>query len=237
MRGPWRGPEPKEGKGASWEGVRQWYPVGASSKMAGQSCSEKQRIRLLTVDLRPSFPKMSEPSLKIGLAGFGNVGAGVYKNLEKNRHLLRERTGCDLVITRIAVRDPSKTRDFALPEGLVTTDLNDLVNDPDISIICGEILTLNNDDYNVLNPTVIIEVLSKSTKNYDRGGKFILYRDIPTLQEYIMIDSERILAEVFRLNEKGHWELEEYKTLADNLMIKAINETIALTEIYDGVRI
>jgi Uma2 family endonuclease len=52
-----------------------------------------------------------------------------------------------------------------------------------------------------------------------------------------MIDSERILAEVFRLNEKGHWELEEYKTLADNLMIKAINETIALTEIYDGVRI
>ena len=114
---------------------------------------------------------------------------------------------------------------------------NTLFTYPDISIICGEILTLNNDDYNVLNPTVIIEVLSKSTKNYDRGGKFILYRDIPTLQEYIMIDSERILAEVFRLNEKGHWELEEYKTLADNLMIKAINETIALTEIYDGVRI
>ena len=114
---------------------------------------------------------------------------------------------------------------------------NTLFTYPDISIICGEILTLNNDDYNVLNPTVIIEVLSKSTKNYDRGGIFILYRDIPTLQEYIMIDSERILAEVFRLNEKGHWELEEYKTLADNLMIKAINETIALTEIYDGVRI
>ncbi len=78
---------------------------------------------------------MSEPSLKIGLAGFGNVGAGVYKNLEKNRHLLRERTGCELEITRIAVRDPGKTRDFALPEGLVTTNLDDLVNDPGISIV------------------------------------------------------------------------------------------------------
>jgi len=78
---------------------------------------------------------MSEPVLKIGLAGFGNVGAGVYKNLEKNRHLLRERTGCELEITKIAVRDPSKVRAFALPEGLVTTNLNDLVSDPSISII------------------------------------------------------------------------------------------------------
>jgi len=78
---------------------------------------------------------MSEPSLKIGLAGFGNVGAGVYKNLEKNRHLLRERTGCELEITKIAVRDPAKARDFALPAGLVTTNPDDLVNDPDISIV------------------------------------------------------------------------------------------------------
>lgn len=78
---------------------------------------------------------MSEPSLKIGLAGFGNVGAGVYKNLEKNRHLLRERTGSELEITKIAVRDPAKTRDYALPGGLVTTRLDDLVDDPDISIV------------------------------------------------------------------------------------------------------
>ena len=78
---------------------------------------------------------MSEPSLKIGLAGFGNVGAGVYKNIEKNRHLLRERTGCELEISKIAVRDPAKSREFALPEGLVTTNLEYLVNDPDISIV------------------------------------------------------------------------------------------------------
>ena len=81
---------------------------------------------------------MSEPSLKIGLAGFGNVGAGVYKNLEKNRHLLRERTGSELEITKIAVRDPAKTRDYALPGGLVTTRLDDLVDDPDISIVVQE---------------------------------------------------------------------------------------------------
>ena len=114
---------------------------------------------------------------------------------------------------------------------------NTLFTYPDISIICGEIITLNNDDYNVLNPTVIIEVLSRSTKNYDRGEKFKLYRDIPTLKEYILVDSQSTHIEVFRLNENGHWELQEYNLLSDVIVIKAIDEIVSLSEIYDGVRI
>jgi len=115
--------------------------------------------------------------------------------------------------------------------------MNTLFTYPDISIICGEIITLNNDQYNVLNPTVIIEVLSQSTKNYDRGEKFKLYRDIKTLKEYILVDSATVHIEVFRLNETGHWELEEYNGLSNTLFIKAINESILLSEIYDGVGI
>lgn len=115
--------------------------------------------------------------------------------------------------------------------------LNTLFTYPDISIICGEVITLNNDDYNVLNPTVIIEVLSGSKKNYDRGETFKLYRDIPTLKEYILVDSKSIHIEVFRLNENGHWELEEYKSLNDRMLVKTIHETILLAEIYDGVEI
>lgn len=79
--------------------------------------------------------KMSARTLQIGLAGFGNVGAGVYKNIEKNRHLLRERSGRDIVVRRIAVRDPAKARTVELPTDLVTTDLNELVEDPEISMI------------------------------------------------------------------------------------------------------
>ncbi|MEM7698249.1 MAG: homoserine dehydrogenase [Verrucomicrobiota bacterium] len=78
---------------------------------------------------------MSFQALKIGLAGFGNVGAGVYKNIEKNRSLLRERTGRDIFITRIAVRDPNKPRPLALPAEIVTTDLDQLVKDPEIDLI------------------------------------------------------------------------------------------------------
>jgi Uma2 family endonuclease len=116
-------------------------------------------------------------------------------------------------------------------------EANTLFTYPDISIICEEVVTLNNDDYNVLNPTVIIEVLSPSTKNYDRGEKFKLYRDIPALKEYILVDSESIHVEVFRLNDTHHWELEEFNVISDLLQIKSINETVSLSEVYDGVKI
>ena len=75
------------------------------------------------------------PPLQIGLAGFGNVGAGVFKNLEKNRDLLRERTGRDIVVRKIVVRDLSKSRELALPERIVSTDLDDLINDDEIEIV------------------------------------------------------------------------------------------------------
>ncbi len=118
----------------------------------------------------------------------------------------------------------------------VHIESNTLFTYPDISIVCGEVLTLNNDEYNALNPTVIVEVLSPSTKNYDRGEKFRLYRDINTLKEYMLVDSESMHVEVFRLNEKNHWELEEYNDAGGSIQIKAINENILMAEIYEGVQ-
>ncbi len=114
-------------------------------------------------------------------------------------------------------------------------EANTLFTYPDISIICGEVITLHNDHLNVLNPTAIVEVLSSSTKNYDRGEKFRLYRDIPTLQEYILVDSENIHMEAFRLNAMQRWELEEYGSTAELLPIRSVGETISVAEIYHGV--
>ena len=110
---------------------------------------------------------------------------------------------------------------------------NTLFTYPDVSVICGDIQTLNNDEYNVLNPSVIIEVLSKSTKNYDRGEKFKLYRDIPTLKEYILIDSESPGIECFRINQQGLWELKEYKSIDKLLEIPTLQLALSLEEIYE----
>lgn len=111
---------------------------------------------------------------------------------------------------------------------------NSLFTYPDISIVCGEIVTLNNDNWNILNPAVIIEILSPGTKDYDRGGKFKLYRDITTLKEFLLIDSETISIEAFRINEGGHWELEEYKKPNDSIVIKIVQVSIPVMEIYEG---
>ena len=105
---------------------------------------------------------------------------------------------------------------------------------PDISVVCGEIITLEDDEFNILNPTILIEVLSASTRNYDKGDKFKLYRDIDTLKEYIVVDSESVSVEAFRLIEKGHWELEEYKLLISSLHIPVIEQSIPLAAIYEG---
>ena len=74
-------------------------------------------------------------TVHIGLAGLGNVGAGVYKNLKQNAALIQQRTGADLQLKRIAVRSLSKARDVEVPEELLTTDWRELVNDAGIEII------------------------------------------------------------------------------------------------------
>jgi Uma2 family endonuclease len=112
---------------------------------------------------------------------------------------------------------------------------NTLFTYPDISIVCGPVKTLNNDDYNILNPTIIIEVLSPGTKNYDRGEKFQLYRDIPTLKEYVLIDSQLIHIVAFRINATGHWELEEYKYPEQVLDLPLISSSVSVRDIYEGI--
>jgi len=121
---------------------------------------------------------------------------------------------------------------------------NTLFTYPDISIVCGDPLFLNNDEWNLLNPSVIIEVLSPSTKTYDRGDKFKLYRDIPTLKEYILVEPETIGIEAFYINADGQWELKEYKNIDESLLnidesllINTVSVILPLALIYEGTKV
>jgi len=122
-------------------------------------------------------------------------------------------------------------------EQRVHIEKNTLFTYPDIFVVCGEIETRNNDDWNILNPTVIVEILSPSTRDYDRGQKFKLYRDIPTLKEYVLVDSEAFNIEVFFLNNESHWELREYKSIENFFVLDSIRVNLALREIYKGTKL
>ena len=112
---------------------------------------------------------------------------------------------------------------------------NTLYTYPDISIYCKKPVDGPDDDI-ATSPTVIVEILSPSTRNYDMGGKFDLYRDIPSLKEYILVDTQSVRVYAFRINEGGHWELEEYKSIQDKLLIKTTELFIPLADIYEAVK-
>ena len=74
-------------------------------------------------------------TIHVGLAGLGNVGAGVFKNLDTNRDLIVQRTGADIRVKRVVVRDPARPRDVAVPAEMISTDWHDLINDAEIQVI------------------------------------------------------------------------------------------------------
>jgi Uma2 family endonuclease len=114
---------------------------------------------------------------------------------------------------------------------------NTLFTYPDISIICGKPVFLHDDDMNVLNPAAVIEVLSDSSRNYDRGDKFRLYRDIDSLRCYILIEPEIVFVEAFHTNEEGYWELIDYRHIDDHLAIQSLNLSIPLRAVYESTTV
>ncbi len=113
---------------------------------------------------------------------------------------------------------------------------NTLYTYPDISIICGEIESTDDKFDIATNPSVVIEILSASTRDYDKGSKFTLYRAIETLKEYILVDATGISVEKFIRHADNSWQLTEYKLLTDNFSISTVNINISLTDIYEGVK-
>jgi Uma2 family endonuclease len=113
---------------------------------------------------------------------------------------------------------------------------NTLFTYPDISIYCDGLIHSDVDEDTSILPTVIIEILSPSTKIYDRGKKFNLYKDIPSLKEYIMIDSESVLVEAYHIDDEQNWVLNQHKEISNRLTLISLGFDIALSDIYDYVR-
>ena len=113
---------------------------------------------------------------------------------------------------------------------------NTLYTYPDISIICGDPEFSHNKYDTATNPAVIIELLSKSTRNYDKGEKFTLYRNIEALKEYILVDTEKIYVEKHIRNTDQSWQLTDYRSLENSFSIVTVQLRVSLKDIYDGVK-
>jgi Uma2 family endonuclease len=106
---------------------------------------------------------------------------------------------------------------------------------PDIMVIQGEPIYQGSNKTIVTNPLVIVEVLSNSTKDYDRGGKFLAYRSIPEFREYILIDQYSYHIEQFAKNSDGKWVLTEYDSEESVLILESVEFQMPLREIYERI--
>lgn len=103
---------------------------------------------------------------------------------------------------------------------------------PDASVTCDD---RDRDAPNFFTfPCLIVEVLSKSTEAYDRGGKFRLYRRNPALQEYLLVSSMLVEVDLYRKNESGEWVLINFQS-GDIVELQSINLSFSVEQIYRGL--
>ena len=86
-------------------------------------------------------------------------------------------------------------------------------------------------------PSLVVEVLSPSTSAYDRGAKFAANRKLPSLSEYLLIDSERLSADLFRRDETGRWVLYPFDTAAQQVELASVRLQLPLQVLYEDVRL
>jgi len=106
---------------------------------------------------------------------------------------------------------------------------------PDLSVVCGGARFTGAEVDTLLNPTVIVEVLSDSTETRDRGEKFAQYQTIPSLEEYVLIDQYRPRIETFRRHGESQWLYTRVDGLDAVVALPAIGCTVALRDIYRRV--
>ena len=102
----------------------------------------------------------------------------------------------------------------------------------DCSVIRGEIETFSDQKDVVLNPLLIVEVLSPSTEGYDRGKKFELYRAIPSFREYLIVHQDRRHVEHYSKQDDGSWILREHTGADGSVAVARLGVHIALAELY-----
>jgi Uma2 family endonuclease len=149
-----------------------------------------------------------------------------------------------------AVLIASLAREFgiALKKGrcrIATSDLrlrvsaDGLYTYPDVIVFCGEPQVADDQKDTILNPTVVMEVLSPATEAYDRGWKFSQYRKIESLREYVLVSQSRPCLEVFERRsvsgaKDGEWVLSEVTGLEAVCQLKSLDCSVALADIYDN---
>jgi Uma2 family endonuclease len=152
------------------------------------------------------------------MTGASRTHVEIIHNLNGLLYQQRKKTGCRAYANDLRVK----------------VQKNGLYTYPDIAIVCGEPQFEDDQFDTLLNPLVIIEVLSPSTERYDRGTKFQLYQGIDSLQEYVLVSQDQLIVERFRRTEQS-WVYTKLDSLEATLQFDSLDLQLALAEIYETI--
>lgn len=157
------------------------------------------------------FP-MTGASLKHNLIS-ANIAAELRRQLRQ--------TDCKVVVNGMRVKAPGAT----------------LYTYPDVVVFCGEPALEDKEFDTLLNPRLIVEVLSRSTAAYDQEIKFGYYRTIESLNEYVLVAQETYHVAQYAKQPDGRWLLTDIRGLDSSVTLSSVPCAVALKEIYDGVSV
>jgi len=140
-------------------------------------------------------------------------------NLVTEFNVQLRKTDCTVYPSDLKVRVPDSRRFFY----------------PDVSIVCGEIQFADDERDVVLNPVVVVEVLSESTAAFDRGKKFQSYQQIESLREYLLVAQDEYVVEHFLRQDDGHWLYTKAAGADESLALPTVECRIALSDVYNKV--
>ncbi len=127
-------------------------------------------------------------------------------------------SGCSLYMSDMRLKIDTTDKAYFYPDVMVTCNLDDRQHTT-----------------TKYAPILVIEVLSESTKDYDKGGKFDAYRQLASLREYVLIDPKQYLVQVFRLNENHRWELFSFAGANSNVELASVDLCCLITDFYEDV--
>jgi Uma2 family endonuclease len=142
-----------------------------------------------------------------------NIGAGLQAQLRGGP--------CEAFLSDLRVKIP-RTDDYVYP---------------DVVVVCGESEMEDEHDDSLLNPTLIVEVLSPSTEAYDRTKKWDKYRRLPALREYLLVAQDRPRVERYTRQGGGLWLFSETVGTDEVLQLDSLGCTLALNDVYERVRL
>lgn len=152
-----------------------------------------------------------------GTLEHGTIGGNIFS-------FLNERSGTD----------GSKCRTFNSDIRLHVEKSNKIFY-PDVMIVCNQIERSKAEKESIINPTVIVEVLSETTESYDRGDKFHFYQQIPSLKEYVLVAQDKQQVDIFKREGENTWKIRRYQAEDKVLHLESIEVEIPFDMIYRNV--